>query len=105
MKLFSQVSDWLLGQPNKPVLTQQNIKKRFENHNPSFANQLSMVDFNDELNLFLLNDGVSIGSGFELASIPAEAASTEHLHAVFNKIRDTFATVVPLHKEDPWVMQ
>ncbi|HAT9060326.1 TPA: conjugative transfer ATPase [Legionella pneumophila subsp. pneumophila] len=105
MKLFSQVSDWLLGQPNKPALTQQNIKKRFENHNPSFANQLSMVDFNDELNLFLLNDGVSIGSGFELASIPAEATSTEHLHAVFSKIRDTFATVVPLHKEDPWVMQ
>lgn len=27
MKLFSQVSDWLLGQPNKPALTQQNIKK------------------------------------------------------------------------------
>ncbi|HAT9715492.1 TPA: conjugative transfer ATPase [Legionella pneumophila subsp. pneumophila] len=105
MKLFSQISDWLLGQPNKPALTQQNIKKRFENHNPSFANQLSMVDFNDELNFFLLNDGVSIGSGFELASIPAEAASTEHLHAVFSKIRDTFATVVPLHKEDPWVMQ
>lgn len=64
-----------------------------------------MVDFNDELNFFLLNDGISIGSGFELASIPAEAASSEHLHAVFNKIRDTFATVVPLHKEDPWVMQ
>ncbi|MFO8671920.1 conjugative transfer ATPase [Legionella pneumophila serogroup 1] len=105
MKLFNQVSDWLLGQQNKPALTQQSIKKRFENHNPSFANQLAMVDFNDELNLFLLNDGISIGSGFELASIPAEAASLEHLHAVFNKIKDTFATVVPLHKEDPWIMQ
>lgn len=105
MKLFSQVSDWLLGQPNKPALTQRNIKKRFENPFPSFANQMSVVDFNDELNLFLLNDGMSIGSGFELASIPAEAASKEHLNAVFNKIKDTFATVVPLHKEDPWIMQ
>ncbi len=28
MKLFSQISDWLLGQPNKPALTQQNIKKK-----------------------------------------------------------------------------
>lgn len=103
--LFNQVSDWLLGQRNTMGSTQTDIKKRFENHNPSFANQLSMVDFNDELDLFLLNDGVSIGSGFELASIPTEAASSNYLQAIFNKIRDTFATVVPLHKNDPWVMQ
>lgn len=103
--LFNQLSDWLLGNHNKTALTKENIKKRFKNPKPSFVNQLSMVDFNDELNLFLLNDGISIGSGFELASIPAEAASAEHLQAVFSKIRDTFANVVPLHKEDPWIMQ
>ena len=42
-------------------------------------------------NLFLLNDGSKHGSGFELASIPAEAASPEYLESVFDKIRDTFA--------------
>ena len=46
-----------------------------------------------------------MGSGFELGSIAAEAASPEHLQAVFIKVRDTFANVVPLYKEDPWVMQ
>ena len=105
ISLVNQISDWLVGKKNQAVLTEQSIKKRFENPNPSFSDMLSVVDFNDELNLFLLNDGISIGSGFELASIPAEAASKEHLHAVFNKIKDTFATVVPLHKEDPWIMQ
>lgn len=102
---FHQISDWLLGQQNKTALTEPNIKKRFENRSPSFVDQLAVVDFNDELNLFLLNDGLSIGSGFELASIPAEAASPVHLESVFNKIKDTFASVVPLHKEDPWIMQ
>ncbi len=102
---MNQISDWLVGKKSLDVLTEQSIKKRFENPNPSFPDMLSIVDFNDELNLFLLNDGISIGSGFELASIPAEAASKEHLNAVFNKIKDTFATVVPLHKEDPWIMQ
>ncbi|EHL32594.1 hypothetical protein LDG_5185 [Legionella drancourtii LLAP12] len=105
ISLVNQISDWLVGKKSLAVLTEQSIKKRFESPNPSFPDMLSIVDFNDELNLFLLNDGISIGSGFELASIPAEAASKEHLNAVFNKIKDTFATVVPLHKEDPWIMQ
>jgi len=105
ISIMNQISDWLVGKKSLDVLTEQSIKKRFENPNPSFPDMLSIVDFNDELNLFLLNDGISIGSGFELASIPAEAASKEHLNAVFNKIKDTFATVVPLHKEDPWIMQ
>lgn len=97
MRLF----DWLSGD----ALTEKTIKAGYRNTNPSLPDRLSIVDFCDKQNLFLLNDGVSIGSGFELASIPAEAASPDHLDAVFNKIRDTFAAVVPLHKDDPWVMQ
>ena len=63
------------------------------------------MDFCDDKNLFLLNDGISVGSGFELGSIAAEAASPEHLNHVCEKIRDTFAHVVPMHQQDPWVMQ
>ncbi|MGQ3892034.1 conjugative transfer ATPase [Legionella sp. CNM-4043-24] len=97
MRLF----DWLTGD----ALTEKTIKAGYQNSNPSLPDRLAIADFSDEQNLFLLNDGVSIGSGFELASIPAEAASPEHLESVFNKIRDTFAAVLPLHKDDPWVMQ
>lgn len=102
---MKQVFDWILGAMNPNAVKENAIKRGYADHNPSLPDQLSVVDFCDQNNLFLLSDGVSIGSGFELASIPAEAASPEHLEAVFSKIRDTFATVVPLHREDPWVMQ
>lgn len=97
--------DWLLGAINPKAVKEQAIQAGYADTRPSLPNQLAVVDFCDVTNLFLLSDGVSIGSGFELASIPAEAASLEHIEAVFNKIRDTFATVVPLHREAPWVMQ
>ncbi|MBA2648191.1 MAG: TraC family protein, partial [Legionella sp.] len=103
--LLNQISDWLVSKKSAGALTKKNIQQRFINPNPSFSDQLAIVDFCDEHNIFLLNDGISIGSGFELASVPAEAASPTHLESVFNKIRDTFAAVVPLHKDDPWIMQ
>lgn len=72
---------------------------------PSFSDQFAVVDFCDEHQVFLFADGFSIGSGFELGDIPAEASSREYLETVHQKITDTFATVVPLHTDDPWVMQ
>ncbi len=102
---MKQIFNWLLGTVNPRAVKEQAIKNGYADHNPSLPDQLSVVDFCDEHNLFLLSDGISLASGFELASIPAEATSTEHLEAVFSKIRDTFANVVPLHREDPWVMQ
>lgn len=103
--LLNEASDWLLGSKSKSAITEKEVKKGYSNPHPSLPDQLAIVDFCDKQNLFLLNDGISIGSGFELASIPAEAASPNHLESVFNKIRDTFAAVVPLHKDDPWIMQ
>lgn len=102
---MKQTFNWLLGTINPHAVKEKTIKAGYANHDPSLPDHLSVIDFCDENNLFLLSDGISLGSGFELASIPAEATSNEHLEAVFRKIRDTFATVVPLHREDPWVMQ
>ena len=97
--------DWLLGERKTQAIKAKHIAQGYQIPHPSFSEQLSFVDFCDEQNLFLLNDGVSIGSGFELGDIPAEAASPEHLQAIFSKVRDTFARVVPLESVDPWVMQ
>lgn len=102
MKLLS---DWLLGAKNPQAIKENDIKKRYTNLLPSFADRLAIVDFNEQEQVFLFADGKSLGSGFELGDIPAEAAAPEYLQAVFNKIRDTFASVVPLHAVDPWVMQ
>lgn len=81
------------------------IEKGYRKSSFCLPDCLGFVDFCDKSNLFLLNDGVSVGSGFELGDIPAEVASKEYLEIVFNKVRETFSYVVPLHKEDPWVMQ
>lgn len=104
-QLIPKICHWLLDTEDKPSITENEVKKRHANPHPSLPDELAFVDFCDQKNLFLLNDGLSIGSGFELASVPAEAASPEHLEAIFHKIRDTFAAVLPLHREDPWVMQ
>ncbi|AMQ28933.1 TPA: conjugative transfer ATPase [Legionella pneumophila] len=102
---MKRLSNWLLGEMNPQAIKEQAVKKRYANPLPSFADRLTIVDFNEQEQVFLFADGKSLGSGFELGDIQAEAASSEYLQAVFHKIRDTFASVVPLHAVDPWVMQ
>lgn len=103
--LFKPVSEWLLGDSNAQAVKEKEIQKGYANPLPSFADQFAIVDFNEQEQVFLFADGKSLGSGFELGDIPAEAAAQEYLQAVFKKIRDTFASVVPLYPVDPWVMQ
>ena len=105
MTIVKKMADWLVGEASRSPIKNKDVAKGYQKAYPSLPEHLACVDFCDEKNIFLLNDGVSVGSGFELGSIAAEAASPEHLQAVFVKVRDTFANVVPLHKQDPWVMQ
>ncbi|CZG38154.1 conjugal transfer ATP-binding protein TraC [Legionella pneumophila] len=102
---MKNIINWLLGDQNPQAELEKTVRKRFADPLPSFADKLAIADFDDEHNIFLFADGKSLGSGFELGDIPAEAAAPEYLQAVFNKVRDTFASVVPLHQTDPWVMQ
>ncbi|WP_167554615.1 conjugative transfer ATPase [Legionella israelensis] len=102
---MKKIVSWLLGDSNPQAELKTDVKKRFANPLPSFADRLAIADFDDEHNIFLFADGKSLGSGFELGDTPAEAAAPEYLQAVFSKVRDTFASVVPLHQTDPWVMQ
>ena len=101
---MKKLNEWLLGE-HTLGLKQKEIADGYQTQYPSFSDLLAITDFCDERNLFLLNDGVSVGSGFELGSISAEAATPDYLQTVFTKIKDTFASVVPLYQEDPWVMQ
>ncbi len=102
---MTKLINWLLGDKNPNAERQKDIKKRFATPLPSFADKLAIADFDEEHKIFLFADGKSLGSGFELGDIPAEAAAPEYLQAIFEKVRDTFASVVPLHQTEPWVMQ
>lgn len=100
-----QLGNWLMGETNPKAVSEKAVKARYQDMTLSLPDHLAIVDFCDKTNVFLLNDGLSVGSGFELASIPTEAASPEYLSALFQKIKETFTSVVPLEKEDPWIMQ
>lgn len=102
---LTNISKWLLSEANHQAETKSQVKARYSNSAPSLSDKWAIADFNDEHNIFLLSDGISLGSGFELGEIPAEAASPQYLQALFEKVKDTFANVVPLHQESPWVMQ
>ena len=105
MSIVKTITDWLVGEASNAPIKTHDMAESYQLKGPSLPDHLACVDFCDKKNLFLLNDGVSVASGFELSAIAAEATSPEHLNQVFEKIRDTFAHVVPLHKDDPWVMQ
>ena len=100
-----KITNWLLGHASTSPIKKSFVTAGYHNPKPSLPDLLSFTDFCDEKNIFLLNDGISIGSGFELSDIAAEAASPEYLDAVFQKVKETFAAVVPMHALDPWVMQ
>ena len=105
MTIIKKMNDWLLGESAPAPIKKRDVAKGYHSTAPSLPDHLACMDYCDDKNLFLLNDGISVGSGFELGSIAAEAASPEHLNHVCEKIRDTFARVVPMHQQDPWVMQ
>nr|WP_242604612.1 conjugative transfer ATPase [Legionella fairfieldensis] len=96
---------WLLGAQDSQAVKASVIKQRYQNPMPSLAAQWACVDFCDEKNLFLLADGISVGSGFELGDIAAEAASPEYIETLFERVKETFSYVLPLYQENPWVMQ
>ena len=105
MQLIRQAANWLVGESNLSAPKVKEVAEGFKKSLPSLPDRLAIVDFCDEDNVFLLEDGVSVGSGFEIGDIPAESANQAHLDAVFKKVLDVFSYVVPLHSDNPWVMQ
>lgn len=104
MKVLKKSIEYVFGR-KKNICTKKDMVRRFISKAPSFPDQFSIIDFNDEENLFLLDDGVSVGSGLEISDLQTEAMPDESLEAVYKKITDTFSNVVPCHRISPWVMQ
>ncbi|STX55445.1 Type IV secretory protein VirB4 components [Legionella beliardensis] len=101
MRQLHKALDWVIGPQNKDKVSVKAIKKRYETHLPSLAAHWACVDFCDEKNLFLLADGISVGSGFEVGDIAAEAVSPAYIQTLFERIKETFSYVVPLYQRKP----
>lgn len=105
MQALKKTVDWLLGEKSDSAILEAEVKKRYHNRLPCFGSHWGIEDFCKEKNIFLLSDGLSLGSGFELGDISAEAASSTYIDGLFERIKETFSYVVPLYQENPWVMQ
>lgn len=105
MQIIEKAMDWMVGSKSTAPVRARDVKKRYHNALPNLSAHWACVDFSEEKNLFLLADGVSVGSGFELGDIAAEAASAEYIQILFERVKETFSYVVPMHKQNPWVMQ
>ena len=85
-------------------ITKSEVAKQYASH-PSFADYLPWLEWSDEHNVMLLEDGRSVGALFEIISVPTEARPDAHIAALHEKIARMLSKLVPLEHENPWVMQ
>ncbi len=104
MSFINKVSDYFLGE-RKSGASVGKQKKALQPCGPSFSDRFSILEFDSDNNLFLLEDGVSVASGLELIDIPSELLTEENLNQIYARIVETFSSVVPNHRQSPWVMQ
>jgi hypothetical protein len=90
---------------NPSYVKKHEVERGYGNTRPSFSDKLCITDFSDKHSMFLLEDGISVGSAFELGSLAAESATSEQIEAVFKNVIDVFSHVVDVHDKNPWVMQ
>lgn len=75
------------------------------NQAPSFIDRLPWVEFFDEQNAILLEDGVSVGAAFELEVIGTEGRSGDYLAHVRTQVCHAIQDSFNEHDKNPWVVQ
>lgn len=102
--MFSKCIDYFAA-PFKGGLKNNEVKKAYKPVGPSIADRFAVVDFSDRHQVFLLEDGLSLGSGFEIGDLAADGVDEASLEAVYQRIMDVFSYVLPLDEKDPWILQ
>ncbi len=103
--MLTQIIDYFAQVQKPDGLKEKAIQRAYLQSRPSFADQLSVVDFSDQHNVFLLEDGLSLGSGFEIGDIAADGVNEKSLESVFQRVMDVFSYVLPLDETNPWILQ
>lgn len=103
--MLTKLLDYFAQSPTPVGLKEKDVAKTYKQSRPSIADKLSVVDFSDKHHVFLLEDGVSLGSGFEIGDIAADGVNEKTLQSVFSRVMDVFSYVLPLDELNPWVLQ
>jgi len=80
-------------------------EKALYEHNPGFCDFLPWVEYLDEHQCFLLEDGRSVGAVFELIPIATEGREADWLQAVRDKIEAALQGTITELEDSPWVVQ
>ncbi|MDS0899010.1 TraC family protein, partial [Morganella morganii] len=73
--------------------------------NPSFIDYLPWVEFLDEEQCLLLDDGVSVGAVYAVEPAPTEGRSGDRLLEIRDAVEDALQDSLDEHDDNPWVVQ
>ena len=86
------------------VLKNSDIDRQYQHH-PSLSDCLPWLEWSDQENMVLLEDGISVGALLEVRDIATEAKPDKFIETLHHHIYRMFSTVVPLEDVNPWVLQ
>ena len=99
--MFEKIVQWT--RPFTNVVKNKDIERGYA-HYPSIFDKMSLVDWNDEHHMGLLNDGVSLIRFLELRDVPAETMDDEAIIELYQKLQKMLSHIVPLEDINPWVV-
>ncbi|HBQ6181117.1 TPA: conjugative transfer ATPase [Klebsiella pneumoniae] len=73
--------------------------------NPSFIDYLPWVEFLDEEQCLLLDDGMSVGAVYAVEPAPTEGRSAGRLLEIRDAVEDALQDSLDEHDDNPWVVQ
>lgn len=101
---FNRLSGRLPADGRKP-LTEKEYARIWEGPKHAVSDYLPWVDYDDDNQVFLLNDGVSVGAAFELRQVNVEGKSSEFIEKVRKALKRAIACVPEVHEGSPWIVQ
>lgn len=85
-------------------LTRQD-EARIYHSNPSIIDFLPWVEFLDEEQCLLLDDGVSVGAVYDVTPVATEGRTDERLEQIRDTVEDALQDSFDEYDENPWVVQ
>lgn len=98
-------SDTSWRHPKQPRATKFNEQEKLYSHEAGFTDFLPWVEYLAEAQVFLLEDGQSVGAVFELTPIATEGRTAEWLQTARNIVEDVLQDSFAELDTAPWVVQ
>lgn len=87
-----------------PIVSNEDIERGYAKH-PSITDYLPWLDYDDEQQIFLLEDQCSVAACLAIKPVACEARPQEQMQAIQQAIVEALKNSIPLEKDHPWVMQ